>query len=198
MATTTLIRTKLHRPPVPRDLIERPRLVGKLNQGLERKLTLVSAPAGYGKSTTVSVWAETLELPTAWLSLDEYDDDLATFGIYLVETVRTVYPDACSTFSALLHATTLPLPHHLADKFLVDLEKLPGPLALVLDDYHTLQNPDIHAFIQRMAHRLPAAIQLVLITRLDPPLDLPRLRAQRQVLEIDEGDLAFTPEESRA
>ncbi len=198
MQPATLIRTKLHRPPIPREWVERLRLVEMLNRGLERKLMLVSAPAGYGKSTAVSAWVETSDFPTAWLSLDEYDDDLTTFGAYLAEAVCAAYPGACQTFSSLLNVSTLPPPHRLADALLSDLEALPGPLVLALDDYHTIQSNDVHAFMKRMVHRLPAFIQLVVITRQDPPLSLPKLRAHRQLLEISGDDLQFTAEESRA
>jgi LuxR family maltose regulon positive regulatory protein len=191
-----LIRTKLNRPRIVSDLVERPRLVAKLNKGLEQKLTLVSAPAGYGKSTAVSAWAKSVDFPQAWLSLDEYDNDLAAFGIYLAEAVRTAYHNACQTITPMLRASVLPPPNRLADAFLIDLEALPGELLLILDDYHTIQILNVHAFMKRVVQRLPSHIQIVMISRKDPPLNLPRLRAHQQLAEIRSADLRFTAEET--
>jgi len=198
MEATTLIRTKLNRPQAVSDLVERPRLVEKLNKGLARKLMLVSAPAGYGKSTVVSAWVETIDFLSAWLSLDEYDDDLTMFGIYVTEAVRTAYPNACQTVTSLLQRQALPLPIRLADAFLFDLEALSGQLALVLDDYHTIQSLDVQAFMKRVVQRLPAHVHLVVISRVDPPLNLPRLRARQQLVELRSDELRFTPEEAKA
>ena len=111
-----LLRTKLHRPPVTTDLVHRERLHQRLNQGLELPLTLVSAPAGYGKSMLVSHWTQSLDHPCAWLSLDETDRDLTEFLIYMVAAVRTAVPGACPATEELLTAAMLPPVHVLAHR----------------------------------------------------------------------------------
>ncbi|MEA3336391.1 MAG: LuxR C-terminal-related transcriptional regulator [Chloroflexota bacterium] len=193
-----LLNTKLYPPRIAGDLVPRPRLIDKLTQGKDRRLTVVSAPAGYGKTTLVRVWLETVDRPYAWLSLDEQDSDLATFVSYIIAALRTVFPDACQTVWSLLSSPTLPEPGRLANIFLLDLERLPGSLALVLDDYHAVRSRSVQAFVKRLIQYLPARVHLVLIARSDPPLALSWLRGQRQLSEIRTGDLCFTRTEADA
>lgn len=191
-----LLTIKLHRPRLTAPLVERPRLLVRLTAGLEQGLLLVSAPAGYGKSTVVNQWLDTVDLPWAWISLDEHDSDLATFLSYGLAALRSVYPEAGRAVETLLRAPALPAPPVLADALLSDLAALPGPLLLVLDDYHAIQSLDVHAVVRRVVQHLPAHVHLVLTTRADPPLPLERLRGQRQLCELRGADLRFTAEEA--
>ena len=174
----------------------RPRLLEALTAGLNQRLILVSAPAGYGKTTMVNQWLDSVDCPCAWISLDEHDGDPATFLSYFLAAVRSVYPEAGRASGPLLRAPTLPAPGRLADSLLHDLIALPGKLILVLDDYHTLQTQDIHAVMARVMKHMPAHIHLVLTTPADPPLPLERLRGRQQLTEIRSADLSFTPQEA--
>ena len=191
-----LLATKLHRPRASAALVPRPRLLGELTAGLSQRLTLVSAPAGYGKTTLVNQWMDTIDHPSAWISLDEHDGDLATFLSYFVAAVRSVYPDAGRSTETLLRAPTLPSPDRLADSLLHDLVALPGPLILVLDDYHMIQTVDVQVVVARLVQHMPAHVHLVLTTRADPPLPLERLRGRQQLVELRSADLRFTLEEA--
>ena len=194
-AASLLLTTKLHRPHPPALLVPRPRLLEAFTAGFGQRLTLISAPAGYGKTTAVNQWLDSVDCPCAWISLDEHDTDLATFLTYILAAVRSVYPDTERTSELLLRAPTLPSPDRLVDSVLHDLVALPGPLILVLDDYHMIQTIDVHAAMARLVQHMPAHVHLVLTTRADPPLPLERLRGRQQLVEIRSTDLRFTPEE---
>ena len=195
-AASLLLATKLHRPRASAALVPRPRLLEELKAGLSQRLTLISAPAGYGKTTVVNQWLDSIDHPTAWISLDEHDGDLAVFLSYFVAAVRSIYPDAGRSTETLLKAPTLPSPGRLADSLLHDLVALPGPLILVLDDYHMIQTVDVQVAMARLVQHMPAHVHLVLTTRADPPLPLERLRGRQQLVELRSADLRFTPEEA--
>jgi LuxR family transcriptional regulator, maltose regulon positive regulatory protein len=200
-----LLFTKLNRPPVTSDWIDRPRLIEQLNRGLQQgPLTLVCAAAGFGKTTLVSSWIESLAasgrppMPAAWLSLDENDSDLVVFLRYFVATIRTVFPEACAETLALLGA---PYPTGQAPLVVAlgnDIERLPARLVLALDDYYTVRGEAVHDFLSELLRHLPQRLHLVLISRSNPPLPLANLRAKGQVVEIRTRDLRFTSEEAAA
>jgi LuxR family transcriptional regulator, maltose regulon positive regulatory protein len=196
-ATVPVLETKLHRPSISSLHVARPRLLEQFGISLDRRLILVSAPAGYGKTALVSQWLGSVDRAYAWLSVDEQDDDLAGFLLYLVSAIRTVYPDAMAAIDLLLRAPTLLAPPRLADALLQGLASLPGPLVLAFDDYHAIQAPEVHVLMARLLEHLPAPVCVVLITRADPPLPLDRLRGRRQLAEIRAADLRFSPEETR-
>jgi LuxR family maltose regulon positive regulatory protein len=162
----------------------RPQLLEKLNTYLERPLTLVSAPAGYGKTTLVSSWLSSLDSPSAWVSLDEYDDDLEIFLTYFLTAVRSLFPDAANDSLALLHAPELPPIRVLVSTLLNDLTQIDGSYVLVLDDYHTIHSMDIHDVIGGLLRYPPPGLHLVLATRKDPPLKLIDLRARSWLNDI--------------
>ena len=221
---TTLITTKLHRPLVTGDHIDRPRLLQKLQRGLTHPLTLVCAGAGFGKTTLVSCWlaqnderatmnaeagtAETSGLhrssfighrfPYAWLSLDAQDSDLGRFVTYLVAALRTVFPDACSQTMDLIHAQIEPPLELLAVTLINELALLPDRFVLVLDDFGSIHGVAVPELLNRLLQHWPPPLHLVLISRHNPPLGLPRLRANGQITEIRSRDLRFTPEETAA
>ena len=198
----TLLLTKLTRPLLAADQIDRPRLIEMLDRGLPGPLTLVSAAAGFGKTTLVSVWIDRLTtpdglpLPAAWLSLDESDSDLELFLRYFVAAIRTVFPAACAETLALLQAPFAPNETPLLVTLSNELELLPARLVLVLDDYHSLRGQAVHDFLSELIRHWPQRLHLVLISRSNPPLPLAHLRAQGLVTVIRTRDLRFTIEET--
>ena len=193
---SSLIRSKLHPPRIAADLIARPRLIQRLERGHARPLALISAPAGYGKSTLVASWLEAAGRPHAWLSLDEADSDLGLFVEYLVAAVRTVVPRACAETLATV-ASDSPVAA-VADCLVNDLASLDPYLVIVLDDYFRIGSSPVHDLLNRLLRHPPRSLHLAILTRYDPPLPIDGLRAGGQLLEIRESDLRFEEAESRA
>ncbi len=173
-----ILRTKLHRPPVDQNHVRRPHLLERLDQHLSRPLTLVSAPAGYGKSSLISCWLESCDMPGAWVSLVENDNDLRTFTAYFIAAVETIFSGACRNTQALLDATVLPPMAAIATSLLNELELIEQPFILVLDDYHHIQDESVRELLSELLHHPPQAMHLVLIGRRDPALPISGLRAQ--------------------
>ena len=174
-------------------------------RGYDRPLTLVSAAAGSGKTTLLSDWLATCPCPSAWLSLDEGDSDLAVFLNYFLAALRTVVPGACETTLALLQAAELPPTQVLASRLINDLDSLRNHPALaggqgfvlVLDDYHLVSGQAVNELLIEVLRHPPQPMRLVLVTRRDPALPLNSLRARGQMVEIRQQDLRFTLEETR-
>lgn len=202
-----LLSTQLTIPPLHPQHIERPRLLHALNAGLEPncRLILVCAPAGYGKTTLLGAWLQTLAdeshapaIQHAWLTLDQGDDDLACFIRYLVAALQTIRPEIGT---GLLTALQTPRPASastLTTLLINDLAETSGNLLLVLDDYHLLTTPAIHDFVAFLIEHQPPHVCVVIASRADPPLPLSRWRARGQLVEIRQEDLLFTHEESAA
>src|SRR6266566_6448711 len=196
-----LLVTKLAMPPVRSDLVPRPRLTNQLQLGIQRPLTLIAAPAGFGKTTLLSTWLEHASLPAAWLSLEQDDDDLTRFWTYVFTALALVHQGLGTSALALLQASTLlPLPpiEIVLTVWINDLAALPHEVALVLDDYHLITAQPIHRSIAYLLDHLPPQLHLVIVTRADPPLSLARLRARGHLTEIRAADLRFTAEETAA
>ena len=196
-----LLVTKLALPPVRADLVPRPRLTNRLQLGIQRPLTLIAAPAGFGKTTLLSTWLEHASLPAAWISLEHDDDDLTRFWSYVFTALSRVHPDSGTSALSLLQASTLsPLPpiEIVLTVWINDLAALPHQVALVLDDYHLITAQPIHRSITYLLDHLPPQLHLVIVTRADPPLSLARLRARGHLTEIRAADLRFTAEETAA
>ncbi|KPJ76375.1 MAG: hypothetical protein AMJ54_12005 [Deltaproteobacteria bacterium SG8_13] len=191
-APIPLTRTKLHRPQVAGDHLHRQRLVDRLDQRLHRPLTLISAPAGYGKSTLASCWVERSNLPCAWLSLDDSDNDLRLFLAYFIAAIQSIFPHIGSTTRNYLKATNLPPEALLANTLLNDLDQIKGNYILVLDDYHLITDKKIHDLLSTILSHPPGAMHLVVATRRDPPLPMMELRARGQMTEIRVQDLRFS------
>jgi len=196
--TTSLIQTKFFRPRLGSDLIPRTRLLERLNAGLGSKVTLVCAPAGYGKTTLLAAWVQTIDRPTAWLSLDENDDELASFVRSLTAALQNVFPDAFGAIASQLQASRLPALDTLVALFSNDLDDLPEDLLLVLDDYHRIRTSEVHSLLERLVEHLPAQVHLVISSRTDPPLPLACWQAQGHLHELRGSDLLFTLEETEA
>jgi LuxR family maltose regulon positive regulatory protein len=193
-----VLATKLFVPRPRPDLVARPRLLARLDTGLEGGLcTLLSAPAGAGKTTLLAAWLAAAPRPVAWLALDERDQDVYQFLRYLIAALQPVIPSCGHAALAWLDA---PPPQPPSDIVLTDLlnelATLPDPCLLVLDDYHLIQTPAIHEAVAFLLDHLPPTVHLVIATREDPPLPLSRLRARGQLTEIRAADLCFTREEA--
>ena len=193
-----IIRTKLHRPPVAGDFVYRERLNALLEESSDYPLTLVSAPAGYGKSSLISHWLETRDSPNVWLSLDGTDSDARVFLSYVVAAVQTVFPEACVETLHLLKAQVLPPLPVVAGCLGNDLDNLKEALVLILDDYHHIDQPDVHELINHLLKHPPKPLQLIIISRWDPPLLLGALRAHGKMTEIRVRDLKFKRSETNA
>ncbi|MEO1439716.1 MAG: LuxR C-terminal-related transcriptional regulator [Chloroflexota bacterium] len=176
--------------------MSRPRLLETLREGSHRKLTLISAPAGFGKTTLVSAWLDTESNPVAWFSLDAHDSDPTRFLMYLVAAVRTIVPHMGDDLMGLLDAPEPPAIQSLLVPLLNDLATLPEHFIVVLDDYHVIDSPEIDTALAFLINNQPPQMHLVITTREDPRLPLARLRARRQLTEIRAIDLRFTPDET--
>jgi ATP/maltotriose-dependent transcriptional regulator MalT len=191
-----LLSTKLYIPPVRPHLVARPRLIERLNEGLSRPLTLLSAPPGFGKTTLLTTWLEQQPLPAAWLSLDERDNDLARFLGYLVAALASVQPEIGRQALNRLHSRRRPPWESVMTRLSNDITAIPQDFLLVLDDYHLVELQAIHEALIFLLDQLPPPLHLVIATRADPPLPLARLRARGQLVELRVPDLRFSPEEA--
>src|SRR5215510_8339758 len=196
--TMPILATKLTVPPLRARVVPRPRLLARLNEGLGRKLTLISAPAGFGKTTLVCDWLSQGPRPAAWLSLDAADNETTRFLLYLVAALQTIAADVGAGVVGVLHAPQPPPAEAVLTPLLNDLRRLPAPCVLVLDDYHLLEAPAVDRALAFLLAHLPAGLHLVLATRQDPPLPLARLRGQGQLSELRAGDLRFRGAEAAA
>ncbi len=196
-----LLATKLRVPQPPLQLVRRPLLVERLQQAVERPLTLIAAPAGFGKTTLLSIWLEHASLPTAWISLEQDDDDLTRFWSYVFTALARVHQGLGTSALSLLQASTpSPLPpiETVLSVWINELTTLPHEMALVLDDYHLITAQPIHRAVTYLVDHLPHQLHLVIATRADPPLPLARLRTRGHLIEIRAADLRFTAEEVMA
>jgi LuxR family maltose regulon positive regulatory protein len=191
-----LLTTKLFIPSTGPEFIPRPRLIEQLNEGLHRKLTLVSAPAGFGKTTLVSDWVTNCKRPVAWLSLDKGDSESRRFLGYLVAALQTVSTEFGAGILGMLQSSQPPPTESILTALLNEITTLSENFVLVLDDYHVIDaKPIDHAIIFLLEH-LPPQMHLMITTREDPGLPLARFRAQGQLTELRVADLRFTLSEA--
>src|SRR5713226_3132990 len=193
---TPILATKLYLPRLRPNVVSRPRLIARLNEGLHRKLTLIAAPAGFGKTTLVSAWVEGIEQPTAWLSLDEGENDPARFLAYLVAALQTIAATLGEGVLGVLQSLQPPPPEAILTALLNDLTTIQDQFVLVLDDYHVIDAKPIDQALTYLVEHLPPHMHLVIVTREDPPLPLARLRAGGHLTEVRAADLRFTPSEA--
>ena len=187
-----LLQTKLRIPPVRRERVPRPRLHVVLQDGLERRLILVSAPAGFGKTTLLCDWLETLGLPVAWLSLDEQDNAWPRFLAYLLASLQGIDPAIGAGMLGALESPQRPPLDSLLEALPEELAALRRPFVLVLDDFHVILDPQVHELLTYVIDNQPPGMHLVLAGRSDPPWPLGRLRATGALSEVRAGDLRFT------
>lgn len=195
-----ILSTKLYYPPLQARGVPRATLIQRLERGVQqcKRLTLVSAPAGFGKSTLVTGWMTASEPPRrfGWVSLDAGDNDPLRFLVYLVAALQKADGALGQEVLATLQSPAVPPLQELVETLINEIAAAASPLALVLDDYHLVKNREVHALTQLVLERQPASLHMVIITREDPPLPLPRMRVHGQLTEIRERDLRFTGAEA--
>ncbi|HLO31941.1 MAG TPA: hypothetical protein VK249_22520, partial [Anaerolineales bacterium] len=196
----SILATKLFIPPPRAKIVLRPRLIERLNEGLSSgcKLTLISASAGFGKTTLVSEWVACCKRPVAWLSLDEGDNDVTRFLTYLVSALQTIAPNIGAGVLGVLHASQPqpPLLESILTALINEIITTSDNFIFVLDDYHSIDSKPVDNALTFLLEHLPPQIHLVIATREDPPLPLARLRARGQLTELRALDLRFTPSEA--
>ena len=205
--TTPLLQTKLYLPPAGSNLVSRPRLIKRLDEGIRStKLTLISAPAGSGKTTLLSEWVAAGDRPVAWLSLDKGDNDLVSFLTYLVAALQTINAGIGDGVLSVLQSPQVPPLELLLTLLINDLAaaSIEGsplgvpesyPYVLVLDDYHVIDASSVHRSLEFLLDHMPPQLHIIILTREDPPVPLPRLQVQRQLIHIRAQDLRFTVDE---
>ena len=193
-----ILATKLYVPPPRSKIVLRPRLIERLNEGLSsgRKLTLISASAGFGKTTLVSQWVAVCDRPVAWLSLDEGDNDPTQFLIYLVAALQTIAANIGARVLGVLQAPQPPPIVSILIALLNEITTIPDHFVLVLDDYYVLDSKPVDEALSFLLEHLPPRMHLVITTREDPHLPLARLRVRGQLTELRAADLRFTPAEA--
>ena len=201
LTSDPLVSTKLRPSQTRPKLVARPRLAERLDPESGRKLTLLSAPAGFGKTTLLSKWLESRadgDRSVAWLSLDEGDNDPVRFLSYLVAALRrgTGEEGIGEGVLAALRSPEPPRIEALTGALINEMAALPGGLDLILDDYHLIDSESVHRIVSYLLEHLPEGVHLVISSRIDPPLPLSRLRARNQMAELGAAELAFTLEEA--
>ena len=189
----SLLATKLTIPAARPGAIARARLIERLNQGVACKLILVAAPAGAGKTTLLAEWVHQGRMPVAWLALDAADDDPARFWAYLIAALRRLRGGPGESVLSLVQSPQPAPVETVVTALINELAAIPGQFFLVLDDYHLIASPTIHAGMAFLLDHLPARMHVVLATEGDPPLPVAPLRARGQLVELRAADLAFTP-----
>jgi LuxR family maltose regulon positive regulatory protein len=194
---TPILLSKLHIPKLRREFISRPRLLRLLDQGTNRKLTIISSPAGFGKTTLLSEWVPITGLPAGWVSLDEEDNDLIRFLTYLVAALKQVDENVDDTTLSLMRSPQPVAVSAALTALLNQIDRFPDDFLIVLDDYHLIEDKSIHRAVDFILNHLPTQMHLVLVTRADPPLQLARLRGQGQMTELRMSDLRFSQDEAQ-
>ena len=195
-ASNNILRTKLSPPQAVNDHVHRVRLVEKLNTNYQNKaVTLVSAPAGYGKSYLVSCWLRESNIPFGWISVSAEDNDLRTFLAYVTEAVERIFPEKLKETSKFLEAADLPPLPVILNSLINELDEIDKEFVLVFDDYHLIKEQKIHELIDGLLHYPPDNMHLCVITRRDPPIRIGSLRAYNRMIEVRMEDLAFTLQE---
>ena len=195
-----LLSTKLFVPKPRDDLVVRPRLVERLNSALTAPLTLVSAPAGFGKTTVLAQWASSLttKTPLAWIQLDDSDNDPVSFWDYFIAALRTLDPTVGEGASAALHAPQAYTSQAMLILLINDIASMPKDFILVLDDYHLIKAQAVHDAVNYLVDHCPAIMHIVIASRTDPNISLPLMRGRGSLIEIRADDLRFTSAEAEA
>ncbi|UCD43016.1 MAG: NACHT domain-containing protein, partial [Chloroflexota bacterium] len=207
--TAPLLVTKLFVPPTRQELVPRPRLIERLDRGLHCKLTLISTPAGFGKTTLLTQWVDKLKVSNngkahtdykiAWFSIDEGDNDPTHFLTYLITALNRIEGGKIAVGEGslgMLQSSQPPTAELILTQLINEIADLPDKIILVLDDYHLIDTQLIQDALNFLLENLPPQLHLVVATREDPPLPLPRFRARDQITELRAVDLRFTPTEA--
>src|SRR6266566_2242815 len=196
-----LLATKISVPPARLSMVTRPRLTQQMNAAMRGALTLIVAPAGWGKTTLLGAWhteASRGAWPLAWVSLDVSDNDPTRFWTYVIAALNTVHPGVGETSLALLYSSSLPPIEVVLTSLLNALTQLQAEIVLVLDDYHLIEAQPIHVALTYLVEHLPPNVHLVIASRSEPLLPLARLRARGALTELRAANLRFTAEETTA
>lgn len=193
-----IITTKLTPPVVPARLVPRPHALAHLDAGVQGKLTLLVAPAGFGKTTLLNAWVRSQANPSIWLALDADDNDPTRFWTYVITALRRQHPHVGADALTLLHSYQPPVLESILTTLINELAALHEDIAIILDDYHLISAEPIHARMRFLLDHLPPSIHLVIATRVNPPFPLARLRAKGQLIEVQATDLRFAPDEIAA
>ena len=194
--STQILATKLYVPQPQQGIVLRPRLIEHLNEGLHRRLILICAPAGFGKTTLLGAWVAGCDRPAAWLSLDAGDDDPTRFLVYLVAALRTIEADIGEGVLGALQTPQPPPTEAILTTLLNEITTIEEDFVLVLDDYHVIDARLIDEALAFLLEHLPPRMHLVVASREDPQLPLARLRARGQLAELRAAELRFTPVEA--
>ncbi len=201
---TSLLSTKLFAPLVPPELVSRPRLIERFEAGFHRKLTLVSAPAGFGKTTLLAEWAHQhrkesqVQLPMGWVSLDKDDNDPSLFWTYFIAALQTINPDLGQSVTAMIQSPQPPPVESFLTSLINEIIKRSESFLLILDDYHMIKNETIHHAMTFFLEHMPPQMHLVIASRVDFPLPMALLRGRGQLNEFNATDLRFTLQETEA
>lgn len=194
-----ILRTKLFPPPMRPSQVDRPLLFTRLDDSLRlaQRFILISAPAGFGKSTLIAAWIKKTTLPYVWLTLDESDNDPVRFWRYLVSALQSVFPNFGADIQSALLTPQPPSSRTLIIPLINELVGLGGRVVIVLDDFHQIQNEEIIQAVVQVVDRLPSGSAVAILTRSDPPIQLARFRGSSDLCEIRAIDLRFNLEEIR-
>ena len=191
-----LLASKLYVPQPRPDLVQRTHLIDRLNIGIHQKLTLISAPAGFGKTTLLSEWVSQSETPVAWISLDKGDVDSVHFIHYLVAALQSIQANLGKAALSMLRSPQQPPIKSIMINLIKEIADIPSEFVLVLDDYHSIDTKKIQHLVEFLVDYLPDQMRLIIATRVDPPLPLARLRVTNQLNELRTSDLCFTEDET--
>lgn len=184
----SILMTKLHIPKAKQSDVLRNDLIDKLDRGLTTKLTLISASAGFGKTTILSQWVNSIEIPVAWLSLDNDHSDISHFLVYLIAALKTIFPEIAIGISEALQSLQPPTRDFVLTALINDIAKSETNAVLVLDDYHLVESAEVDKALLFLIDNLPEEMHMVIATREDPLLPLARYRARRQLSELRAGE----------
>ncbi len=187
-----MLLTKLHIPSAGNNIVHRTELNEKLNAGLSRKLILVSAPAGFGKTTVVSDWIDSNKIPTAWFSLDNGDNDPAVFLSYIISGIQSLQSTFGEGALKLLNSPNKPFVESIASLLINEILSINQNFLLVLDDFHLIKSNEVLNLVSYLLEHIPVNIHIVILTRSDPSLSVSRLRSQHQLVELRSSDLSFS------
>jgi LuxR family transcriptional regulator, maltose regulon positive regulatory protein len=190
-----MLLTKLHIPPAGNNIVHRSELFEKLNLGLSRKLVLISAPAGFGKTTVVSDWIYQNKIPAAWFSIDNGDNDPVDFLSYISSGIQSIHSEFGQSAFKLLNSPNRPSGESIAGLLINEILNIKQNFLLVLDDFHLIKSNEVIKLVSYLLEHIPGNIHIVILTRSDPALPVSRLRSQNQLVELRSSDLSFSANE---
>ena len=187
-----MLLTKLHIPQPKENVVHRSGLFEKLNEGLNRKLILVSATAGYGKTTLVSDWLNQIKIPTGWYSADDRDNDPYEFLTFIISAIQTLHKNIGNKSLDLLKSPGTTEIEYILELLINDILTIKSDFLLVIDDLHLIDSKEIYKIVSFITDYKPENFKMAVLTRSDPPLSLARMRSQNELSEIRSSDLSFT------